>query len=83
MASQICREGQFWAGAYVYVRDQGAAEPRLRNSRSGGVGRGNTHSGGVEDIVLDFGLAPLRGDFLAVPEERDSGGVANPYINFL
>ena len=69
-------------GVYT-IGDHGAAEPSLRNSRSGGADGGNTHSGGVEDVVLDFGLATLGGDFLAVPDEGDSGGVANPDINFL
>ena len=55
---------------------------RLRNSGPGGVGGGNVHSAGVEDEVLDFGLAALGGDFLAVPEEGDSSGVANADINF-
>ena len=35
------------------------------------------HAGGVEDERLDFGFGAVGGDFLAIPEERNSGGVAD------
>ena len=47
------------------------------------MGRGDgVHAGGVEGESFDFGFGALRFDFLIVPEERDSGGVADFDGNF-
>ena len=40
-------------------------------------GGGEVHAGGVEDESLDFGFGAVGGDFLTIPEESDSGGVAD------
>lgn len=43
-----------------------------------GLGGGeDAHAGGVEEESFDFELGALGGDFLAVPDETDSGGVAD------
>ncbi len=41
------------------------------------------HASGVKDEGLDFGFGSVGGDFLAVPEERDSGSVANLGDDFM
>ena len=35
------------------------------------------HAGGVEDESLHFGFGAAGGDILAIPEESNSGGVAD------
>lgn len=37
----------------------------------------DSHAGGVEDEGFYFGFATFGGDFLAIPEEGDSGSVAD------
>ncbi len=40
-------------------------------------GGGDSHAGGVEGEGFDFGFGAIGGDFLAVEEERDAGGIAD------
>ena len=44
--------------------------------------RGYVNSGGVEDVGLYFALVALGGDFLAVQQEADAGGVSRSHHNF-
>jgi len=37
----------------------------------------NAHAVGIEDEGFDFGFGAVNGDFAAVPQEGDSGGVAD------
>ena len=50
---------------------------------SGSLSGGNdSHAGGIEDEGFYFGFGAVGGDFLAVPEEGDSGGVADAGDDF-
>jgi hypothetical protein len=49
----------------------------------GGLGGGNgSHAGGVEDEGFYFGFGAVGGNFMAVPEKGDSGGVADSGDDF-
>jgi hypothetical protein len=37
------------------------------------------HPLGIEDETLYFGFGPLGRNFLAIPEEGHTGGIANPH----
>lgn len=51
--------------------------------RSGGIGWGDVHAGGVESKSLGFAFDAVGGDFLAVPYKRDSGGIADAGDDFV
>ena len=48
--------------------------------RGGGLGlRYHANGGGIEDVGSYFSFVALGGDFFAIQQEADSGGVACPY----
>jgi hypothetical protein len=46
-------------------------------------GGDDAHAVGIEDEGFYFGFAAVGGDLLAIPEESDSGGVADPGDDFV
>ena len=70
-------------GASIFYHEQEprAWAPAPREGRllilDGGLGgAGHAHAIGGEDVGSDFSFGAVGGDFFAVPEEADSGGVA-------
>jgi len=48
-----------------------------------GGGGDYAHAGGIEDEGFYFGFGAVGGDFLAIPEEGDAGGIADAGDDFV
>ncbi len=67
-----------WGQRGFETRVQGGLVVLRRKLR----GRGDAHAVGIEDEGFYFGFGAVGGDFLAIPEESDSGGVADAGDDF-